>query len=341
MSINALAKQLLRGDITASEYKQHIKRITTEENIPLIVKSLYTLEFGYPSLKVISNTTGISENLVKNALLDNSAYTRFIRPTHIENFRFVTSNFVDEIWNADLSEWGANNRMYSKQMVQNDGYVYILHIIDLFSRYVWLFPLKDKEGKTVADCFMSLAKDGLIPRKLWIDRGKEFYNKSMDYYCNKYGVERYSTDTNRKSAVAERNIRSIREIIFKYFEDRNTQRWIDILDKVADVYNNRHHRLLNMSPTQAREPENFNEVYSIMSQGGDDWDDGIDEQPKYEVGDKVRTRVMQGRFDKGTKPKFSSSIHTITSIGFDGTHYYRLDNDDDNFYYPEELFKVM
>ena len=188
---NKLSQQLHSGEISSDEYKNKISKLISDENIPLIVKSLYSLQFGYPSIQTISNTTGIPNNRVKNVLIDSSVYTRFVKPNKIENFRFITSNFVDEIWNADLSEWGANNRIYSKQFVENDGYCYILHIIDMFSRYVWLFPLKDKEGKTVADCFHHLAKENLYPKRLCVDEGKEFYNKYMDYYINKYNIDRY------------------------------------------------------------------------------------------------------------------------------------------------------
>jgi hypothetical protein len=122
----------------------------------------------------MSVTTGISYDKVKAVMSSNPIWTQFAKPTKVQNYRFITSNFVDETWTADLSEWGANKRMYNKQFVQNDGYVYILHIIDLFSRYLWLFPLKDKEGKSIADCLNSLAKDGLHPKKLFVDKGSEF-----------------------------------------------------------------------------------------------------------------------------------------------------------------------
>jgi hypothetical protein len=200
----SIKDKLLNEEITSGEYKRSIKQfIHDDDNIKIIVESLYTLDFGFPSIQVISNTTGIPYNKVKNVLSKDNIHTRFKKPVKIQNYRFTTSNDVDEIWTADLSEWGANNRLYNKQFVENDGYIYILHIIDLFSRYLWMFPLQDKEGKTIADCFNKLAKEGLTPKKLFVDRGTEFYNRYLDYYCKKYSVERYSVTTNRKSSVAE------------------------------------------------------------------------------------------------------------------------------------------
>ena len=350
-TINKLAQQLHSNEITSQDYKEKIQTIirsSTPNSIPDIetevINSLYTLNFGYPSLQVISNTTGIPINKVKSILLDHSSYTRFVKPIRIQNYRFTTANYIDEIWTADLSEWGANNRMFKKQFVQSDGYVYILHIIDVFSRYAWLFPLQDKEGKSIADCFHYLAKEyNLHPNKLFVDKGSEFYNKYMNYYCKKYDVEMYSVTTNRKASIAERNIRSIREIIFKYFEENDTQRWIDILDRVEDVYNNRVHRLLQMSPSDARLEENREHVYNVMNSRSDDWKKIMNDNNhsiKFNVGDKVRTRVMKGQFDKGTRPTFSKEIYTIKKINYDGVWFYVLAEIPNRFFYEEELIKI-
>jgi predicted MPP superfamily phosphohydrolase len=225
--------------------------------------------------------------------------------------------------------------MYNKQFVENDGYVYILHIIDLFSRYLWMFPLQDKEGKTIADCFNKLAKDGLKPQKLFVDKGSEFYNKYMNYYCEKYDVERYSVTTERKSSVAERNIRTIREILFKYFEKTGKQRWIHILDKVNNFYNNKTHSLLGLSPSEARDEDNFDHVFNIMNSRSDDWKKRIHNPVKFKVGDKVRIKINKNKFDKGSKPTFSKDIYTISKIAYDSVYYYRLEEISDRFFYED------
>ncbi len=84
----------------------------------------------------------------------------------------VWADGVDDVWGmdlADMQEWQASN----------NGYKYILVIVDVFSRYAWAFPLKDKTAAAVWDAFSSEAAEGR-PHAIWVDRGSEFYNKTWD-----------------------------------------------------------------------------------------------------------------------------------------------------------------
>jgi hypothetical protein len=162
----------------------------------------------------------------------------------------------------------------------------------------------------------------------------------MDYYCKKYSVERYSVTTNRKSSVAERNIRTIREILFKYFEKTGKQRWVHILDKVNSFYNNKTHSLLRISPSEARDKANFDHVYNIMNNRSDDWRKRLNTDVKFKVGDRVRIKLDRSRFEKGSKPTFSKDIYTIAKILYDSVYYYRLEELPDRFFYEEELVRV-
>ena len=105
----------------------------------------------------------------------------------------------------------------------NDGYTFLLLVIDTFSKYGYLVPLKNKKGETVADALKDIFKKRK-PEKLWTDKGKEFYNKDV-----KDLVELYSTENEEKSSIAERWVRTIKEKMWKYFTDNNTYKYIDVL----------------------------------------------------------------------------------------------------------------
>ena len=75
---------------------------------------------------------------------------------------------IDEIWAADLADMSA----FSKD---NKGFKFLLLVIDIFSKYGWIIPLKNKEGLTVANALKSIFEERK-PEKLWTDKGKEFYN---------------------------------------------------------------------------------------------------------------------------------------------------------------------
>lgn len=83
--------------------------------------------------------------------------------------RRVIDNHADKIWCADLVEM----QQFSKW---NKRYGYLLMVLDVFSKYGWIESLKVKEGETVTQAFEKLFRDGRIPKFLWVDKGKEFYN---------------------------------------------------------------------------------------------------------------------------------------------------------------------
>ena len=94
--------------------------------------------------------------------------------------RRVLFNGIDRIWAADLMDMQAFSKF-------NRGIKYLLAVIDVFSKYVWLISLKDKTGKSVASALKTIFKERK-PEKIRVDKGKEFYNKDV-----KDLIELYST----------------------------------------------------------------------------------------------------------------------------------------------------
>ena len=107
-------------------------------------------------------------------------------------------NAIDEIWAADLIDMQA----FSKD---NNGIKYLLTVIDIFSKFVWIVLLKPKTGQKVASAFSGFLKERR-PSKMWVDKGQEFYNKDVQKL-----VELYSTENEEKSCVIERINRTIKE----------------------------------------------------------------------------------------------------------------------------------
>ena len=101
--------------------------------------------------------------------------------------RRVIVNHIDEIWAADLAEI----QQFSKW---NKGYRYLLMVIDVFSKYGWIVPLKDKKGETVMIAFQTIFKEGRIPKYIWVDKGKGFYNKHLKDLLEKHNITLYSTE---------------------------------------------------------------------------------------------------------------------------------------------------
>ena len=99
-------------------------------------------------------------------------------------------------------------------------------IIDVFSKYEWAIPLKTKTGPEVMKAFQMLLRKQPPPQKLWTDKGKEFYNKSMKDLLEKNNVQLYSTENEEKSSIVERWNRTIKRNMWKYFSANNTMNYI-------------------------------------------------------------------------------------------------------------------
>ena len=86
----------------------------------------------------------------------------------------------------------------------NKGFRLLLCVIDIFSKYAWVFPLKDKKDVSIVDAFQKiLDKSALKPNKISIDKGSEFYNNSFEKWLIDNDIEMYSILNKGKSVVAK------------------------------------------------------------------------------------------------------------------------------------------
>ena len=89
-------------------------------------------------------------------------------------------------------------------------------MIDIFSKYARVVPLKDKKGITIANAFQSILNNsGRKPNKIWVDQGSEFNNKSFKKWLEDNDIKMYSTYSETKSIAAERFIRALKNKIYK------------------------------------------------------------------------------------------------------------------------------
>ena len=153
---------------------------------------------------------------------------------------------IYEILAVDLIDMQA----FSKD---NNWIKYLLTVIDILSKFVWIVPLKRKTWQEVA--FSRILKERR-PSKTWVDRGLEFYNKDVQKL-----VDLYSTENEEKSCVIERFNRTIKEKMFKYFSANNTRKYVDVLDLLVDHSNNTIHSSIKMTPKEASRKENENKVW--------------------------------------------------------------------------------
>ena len=136
-----------------------------------------------------------------NDQLANALHRKIIR-----NFKKqkVKSVFRDNIWGVDLADMQSLSKY-------NKGIKYLLCAIDLFSKYAWVIPIKDKKGTSIVNAFKKIVSKGQRkPNKIWVDQGGEFYNQSFKDFLRISNMEMYSTYNEGKFVVAERFIRTLK-----------------------------------------------------------------------------------------------------------------------------------
>jgi len=243
--------------------------------------------------------------------------------------RRVVVNGVDKIWAADLVDMQAFAKC-------NDGIKYLLTVIDVFSKYGWIVPLKSKTGVEVAEAFNTIFKEGRRPDKLWVDKGKEFYNRNV----KALGVELYSTENEEKSCVVERWNRTMKEKMFKYFTANNTRRYVDVLDEMVKKYNNTRHSSIKMAPVEASKKQNEKLV----------WANSHGSEPatkltfKFAVGERVRITKKKGIFDKSYTPRWTEEVFTVSQLQYTDPPTYKITDSSgeeiQGTFYEQELQKT-
>ena len=115
----------------------------------------------------------------------------------------------------------------------NKGFRFLLCVIDIFSKYAWVVPLKDKKGISIVNAFQKILKESdRKPNKIWVDKGSEFYNNYFKKWLKDNDIEMYSTNNDGKFVVTERFIRTLKNKIHKHMTATSGDLYIDKLDDI-------------------------------------------------------------------------------------------------------------
>ena len=226
----------------------------------------------------------------------------------------IVYNHIDEIWSIDLAD------MIDYKTSNNKGFRYIFIIIDNFSKYLWAIPLKNKFSQTIKNEFSNiLTTSKRKPLKLESDRGSELYNSVFQNFFNSKNIQHYSRFTDKGPSIAERVIRTIRNLLKKPVFEKGNADWLSELQSVIKQYNNTIHHSTKMKPIGASKKSNEKIVYSNLQ------DKRKKLKPKYKLGQLVRTADIKRVFSKGDSTNYSYKLYTITEIIHDTVSSYRID----------------
>ena len=200
-------------------------------------------------------STGSGFKKLKNTARNSSILADECHKLIIRNFnkRKVYSQFKDNIWGVDLADMQSLSR-------KNKGIKYLLCAIDLYSKYAFVIPLKDKKGISVVNAFNKIIKQSnRKPNKIWVDQEGEFYNNVFKKWLSNNDIIMYSTYNEGKSVVAERFIRRLKNKFYKHMTATGKNVYHDVLDDLVNQYNNTKHSAIKMKPIDVR--DNNKRVY--------------------------------------------------------------------------------
>ena len=222
------------------------------------------------------------------------------------NKRKVYSQFKVNIWRVDLADMQSLSR-------KNKCIKYLLCAIDLYSKYAFLVPLKDKKGISITNAYNKIIKQSkrrakgtsakhVKPHKIWVDQGSEFYNCAFKKWLSDNDIIMYSTYNEGKSVVAERFIRTLKNKLYKHVTATGKNVYYDVLDDIVNEYNNTKHSTIKMKPIDVK---NNKRVYI---------DEHNEKDSRFKVGDRVRISKFKNIFAKGYTPNWSKQIFIVDKI---------------------------
>ena len=242
----------------------------------------------------------------------------------------IVYNYVDEIWFFELADFSD----YKTSNIK--GFRYIFIIIDNFSKYLWAIPLKNKYSQTIRNEFSNnLTTSKRTPLKRESDRGKEWYNSVFQNLLKSKNIQHYSTYTDKGPSIAERVLRTVRNLLKKPVFEKGNADWLSEIPSVIKNYTNTIHSSIKMTPIQASKKSIERKVFSNLQ------DRRVKRQPKYKLEQLVRTSDIRRVFSKGDSTNYSYKLYTITEVIHDTIPSYRIDylpeRYNENLLFPTKL----
>lgn len=262
---------------------------------------------GYSSINTLTKAMGnkMNRSQVKKWLQSQETYTLH-RPVQrkFPRNKYILSNY-NYLWQADLSDMRSLNNF-------NDGYNYILCVIDCFSKYAFVRCIKNKDAKTIRKCFESIfAEANATPTHIQSDKGTEFVSKCVNNFFKSKDINYYSTNNpDIKASIVERFQRTLKTKMWRYFTHKNTNRYVDILQDLVHSYNHSFHSSIKMRPCDVNST-NIMQVWRNLYTKNKSKSASVS---IFNVGDYVRITKYKHIFQKGYETNWSDEIFVISSI---------------------------
>ena len=223
----------------------------------------------------------------------------------------------------------------NKLAKEYNGVKYLLVRQDLFDRTVNAKGMKAKDSQETVKAFSSMITKRNRPKKIWVDKGTEFAG-AFKKFCAAEGIQVYSTMSETKAAFAERTIRSLKNIVYRYMEDFG-YKYIHKQPQFITTLNSRPNRSIDMRPNTVKNCDFMSILYSKPLREI--------KKPTFKIGDRVQISKYDLPFRKGYKPQFTREVFEIVAIATRKPPAYTIKDEQGEIIqsklYQKELIKVI
>jgi len=232
----------------------------------LLDKTYYTLSkpgayLGPDKLYSVLKSKGlthIGKNKVRKWLHNQDDYSLRREVRHSFRKARVVVSGIDDQFDMDLAD-------VSNISSENDGIKYLLFVIDILTKYLWVEPLKNKTATEVVNALKKILHKGRKCNKIRSDNGKEFNNNTMKRFLKNEGIYYFTTqNSDTKANIVERVIKTIKNMMCRYFTKQRTHIYLNILQDIVNTYNSTLHRSLNnIAPINVNK-DNEADIWAFM-----------------------------------------------------------------------------
>jgi transposase InsO family protein len=271
---------------------------------------------GIRRLHDAARTAGldVTYDQVKDFLASQKTYTlHHPQKVHFKR-RKVRSYYKNYLWSADLADVSQFSR-------SNSGVHFLLVVVDVWTKFLYVEPLKSKHAEDVAEAFKKIFDSKHeYPTLIVTDKGKEFVNDQIDELFKEYNVHNYTTQNSvMKAANAERMVQIVKKKIWAFLtEQGGRKRYLDALPDLIKTYNATPSTTHGLRPDSVTDADNDIIEKRLYPES---------KEPivfKFKVGDQVRIAEDRAAFHKGYIPQFSEDIFKVYRLIEDHPPAYKL-----------------
>uniref|UniRef100_A0A914IEH9 Integrase catalytic domain-containing protein n=1 Tax=Globodera rostochiensis TaxID=31243 RepID=A0A914IEH9_GLORO len=293
--------------------------------------------------KLDRNKLNISKKDVQNYLEGHRTYT-LLRPRRVRfpRAKTVAAGFMTDV-QVDLADLQTLSR-------HNRGYRYLLVAVDVLSKRLFVVPLLTKRAEDILQAFKQLIEQmPMAPHRIFSDKGTEFRNRLLKEFFEQQDIAKHEpVHSSVKASVAERAIRNVKQRLYRYFAQKETLNWVDVVQKIIDGINNSVSRVHGMRPVDVNfknAQQVWLRIYGTDDDGGDKQQQQRRRRPRFRKDEFVRMSREKGQFEKGYLPNYDDEILTIDAVleGVRPVRYKLRDERGEKFkgtFYEHELARV-